>query len=184
MHREVPMNQPEQPSWAVTHSAIVHARSATRSGVAFSFAPLIGQTVAGGDLHANIPSASNPPPSFFRRSDGASMGLASHRRTGSGLKATKQDPDGNLPEPNPLFLVRSPAGCGIHGATASAPSGRPTSAPSFVGSLSPDLQSSAAAEPCRSRPDGTPSGGQTWSPNAPYPLATAPPVGALWSAVR
>ena len=178
------MNQPEQPSWAVTHSAIVHARSATRSRVAFSFAPLIVQTVAGGDLHANIPSASNPPLSYLRKSDGASMDLASHRRTGSGLKATKQDPDGNQSEQNPLFLVRSPAGCGIPGATASAPSGRPTSAPSFVRSLSPDLLSSALAEPCRSHPDGTPSGGQTWSPNAPYPPATTLPVEALWSVVR
>jgi hypothetical protein len=156
----------------------------SKGGGASFFAPFIGQTVAGGGPHANTPSASNLPLSFFQRWDGASMGSASHRRSGPGLKAAKQDPDGNQPQQNPLFLVQAPAGWGIHGAIASAPSARPTSAPSFVRSLSPDLLSSALAESCRSHPDGTPSGGQTWSPNAPCPPATAPPVEALRSAVR
>jgi hypothetical protein len=34
LHKEVPMKQPEQATWAVTHSAIVHAGSATPHGLA------------------------------------------------------------------------------------------------------------------------------------------------------
>ncbi len=161
LRKEAPIKQPEQPAWAVTHSAIVHARSATRNGVAFFFAPLIGQTVAGGDPHANIPNASSSPLSFFRRSDGASMGLASHRKIGSGSRATRPDPGGNQPELSPLSLVPSPAGWERHGATASAPSGLPTLRPFVVGGLSPGSQSSAPEELCRSRQDDTPSGGPT-----------------------
>jgi hypothetical protein len=109
-YKEVPMKQPEQATWAVTQSAIVHAGSATPHGLALFLAALNGRTGAGGDPHANIPSASSLPLSFFRRWDGASMGLASDRRTGLGSRATNPDPDGNQLEQNPLFLVPSPAG--------------------------------------------------------------------------
>jgi hypothetical protein len=184
LSKEVPMNRPEQSSWAVTHSAIVHARKRHSKMSGVFFALLICQIAAGGDPHANIPSASNPPLSSSRIPDGASMGLTSHRKTGSRSKATKRDPEGNQLEPYPLSLVPSPAGWEIRGATRSAPSGRPTSAPFFVRSPLPDLRSSPLTRPCRSRPDGTPSGGQTWSPNAPYPPATTPPVEAQWSAAH
>jgi len=121
LHKNLPMEQPEQETWAVTQSAIVHAGSATPHGVALLFAALSGQTGAGGDPHANIPSASSLSLSFFRRRDGAGMGLASYRRTGLGWRAAKLDPDGNQLEESPLSLVRSRAGWDIHGASASAP---------------------------------------------------------------
>jgi hypothetical protein len=172
------MNQPEQSPWAVTHSAIVHARKRhSKMSGAFS-APFICQIAAGGDPHANIPSASNPPWSFSRISDGTSMGLARHRKTGSGSKATGRDPDRNQPERYPLSLVPSPAGWEIRGPTAPGPSGRPISAPFFAPGPSPGLPSSLLTRACRSHPDGRPSGGQTWSPNAAYPPATTPPVEA------
>src|ERR1700691_418307 len=115
------MKQPEQVTWALTQSRIVHAGSATPPGVALLFAALSGQTGAGDDPHADIPSASSLSLSFFRRRDGERPGLASYRRTGSGWRATNLDPDGNQLEQYRLSLAQSPAWWGIHGATASAP---------------------------------------------------------------
>jgi hypothetical protein len=121
LHKNVPMEQPERETWAVTQSAIVHAGSATPHRVALFLAVLSGQIGAGDDPHVNIPSASSLSLSFFRIPDGARSGLASYRRTGLGWRATNLDPDGNQLEQYPLSLVPSPAWWEIHGASASAP---------------------------------------------------------------
>src|SRR6202167_5402653 len=115
------MKQPEQVTWALTQSRIVHAGSATPPGVALLFAALSGQTGAGDDPHADIPSASSLSLPVFRRRDGERPGLASYRRTGSGGRATDRAPDGNQREQYRLSLCRSPAWWGIPGATSPAP---------------------------------------------------------------